>query len=89
MRALPDDLRETFKTIERRKAGSFAELMKVAGKEVGSDARGEASKEAVFEAKVREYRDANPGKSYSESYDAVAQVETKLFAEVRAEQKGR
>jgi hypothetical protein len=89
LRALPDDLRETYKTIERRKAGSFAELMKVAGKETGSDARGDASDSAETEAtqKARVLA-TEKGLTFYEAYEKVIQ-DPDLNRRIAAESKGR
>jgi hypothetical protein len=86
LRALPDDLRSKYQTMERRKAVSFAEQVKQLGTPQGTDARPESGtpKAAAFDAKVQQYAEEHKV-SRAVAFDQVALAEPKLFAEAREE----
>ena len=89
LKALPADVRDQHAIPAfRRLSKSIAAFAEMTGKGVGSDARGgDNLAETAFDAKVRAYAEEHKV-AHAVAYDAVAQAEPKLFADMRAE-KGR
>lgn len=84
MRELSPDTRKKFETISRRVAQSHSELMRIAGKEIGSDALG-SDRTALdqLNVKAEEIKAATPTKTFAEAFTEACEANPKLYSEYR------